>query len=196
MADLKVASQGSGGKKTRKISWFYSALPYNIATGPISTFVQLAILATYGQSLGTVYVGLVVTLYNGVTIPAAMIWGFATDRFHKRRPVIAVSFFLVAGNLIALFFAHSIFVIAILYATFSLLSSASATPSNLLIMETEPKSKWVSAFANFSMISSIGTTLGLLLGIFWTAVLPFEWMVLPLAVFSLLSGTLSIVMIK
>lgn len=167
-----------------------------MATGPISTFVQLAILANYGQSLGTVYVGLVVTLYNGVTIPAAMIWGFATDRFHERRPIIAVSFFLVAGNLVALFFAHSIYTIAILYGAFSLLSTASATPSNLLIMESEPKSKWASAFANFSMISSVGTTLGLLLGIFWTAVLPFEWMVLPLAVFSLISGALSIVMIK
>ncbi|MDG6999526.1 MAG: MFS transporter [Nitrososphaerota archaeon] len=197
MADLKVASKGSSEKpRSRKISWFYSALPYNIGAGPISTYVQLAILAIYGQSLGTIYVGLVVTLFNGVTIPAAMIWGFATDRFHQRRPIIVASFFLVAGNLIALLFAHSIYVIAVLYGAFSLLSSASATPYNLLIMETEPKPKWATAFANFSMISSIGTTIGLLLGIFWADVLPFEWMLIPLAAFSLLSAVLSIVMIK
>ncbi len=167
-----------------------------MAVGPISTFVQLAILATYGQDLGTVYVGLVVTLFNGVTIPAAMIWGFTTDRFHQRRPIIVISFFLISGDILALLFARSIYLIAVLYGVFSLLYSASATPYNLLIMETQPKPRWASAFANFSMISSIGTTLGLLLGIFWSAVLPFEWMVIPLAAFSLLSAVLSITMIK
>lgn len=167
-----------------------------MAVGPISTFVQLAILATYGQDLGTVYVGLVVTLFNGVTIPAAMIWGFTTDRFHQRRPIIVISFFLISGDILALLFARSIYLIAVLYGVFSLLYSASATPYNLLIMETQPKPRWASAFANFSMISSIGTTLGLLLGIFWTAVLPFEWMLIPLAAFSLLSAVLSITMIK
>lgn len=185
----------SSGSKP-KFGWFYSALPYNVAVGPISTFVQLAILATYGQDLGTVYVGLVVTLFNGVTIPAAMIWGFTTDRFHQRRPIIVISFFLISGDILALLFARSIYLIAVLYGVFSLLYSASATPYNLLIMETQPKPRWASAFANFSMISSIGTTLGLLLGIFWTAVLPFEWMVIPLAAFSLLSAVLSISMIK
>ncbi|MDG6905522.1 MAG: MFS transporter [Nitrososphaerota archaeon] len=194
MPDPKVTSPSSGSKP--KFGWFYSALPYNVAVGPISTFVQLAILATYGQDLGTVYVGLVVTLFNGVTIPAAMIWGFTTDRFHQRRPIIVISFFLISGDILALLFARSIYLIAVLYGVFSLLYSASATPYNLLIMETQPKPRWASAFANFSMISSIGTTLGLLLGIFWTAVLPFEWMLIPLAAFSLLSAVLSITMIK
>ncbi len=192
-----TSSQSSGEKpKSGRISWFYSALPFNIATGPIGTLVQLTILATYGESLGTVYVGLVVTLFNGITIPAAMIWGFATDRFHKRRPLISTSFILIAGNIVALFFAHSIYLIAILYGAFSLLFSASATPYNLLIMETRPKPKWAAAFASFSMLSSIGTTLGLLLGIFWAAVLPLEWMVIPLAASSLVSGVLSIILIK
>lgn len=136
------------------------------------------------------------TLFNGITIPSAMIWGFATDRIHERRPIIAISFFLVAGNLFAFLFAHSIFLIAALYGILSLLSSASATPFNLLIMETEPKPKWASAFARFSMISSIGVMIGLLLGIFWTVFLPFEWLVIPLSAFSIVSGVLAITLIK
>ena len=79
-----------GEKRGGRINWFYSDLPFSIASGPLSTFVQLIILEQYGQHLGTVYVGLIVTLFNGVTIPAAMFWGFTTDRFHKRKPIIAL----------------------------------------------------------------------------------------------------------
>ena len=128
-----------GEKKGLKISWFYSVLPFSIASGPLSTFVQLTILEQYGQSLGTVYVGLIVTLFNGVTIPAAMFWGFTTDRFHKRKPIITLSFLLTAVNLIAFNFTSSVYGVGLLYSIFSFLSAASTTPYNLLIMETQPK---------------------------------------------------------
>jgi MFS family permease len=186
---LSVTQQApSEEKKSRKINWFYSALPFNIAAGPLSTFVQLAILDSYGQALGTVYAGLAITAFNAVTIPAAMIWGFATDRFYHRRPIIWISFLLVGFNLVGFFFTRSFVVISGLYGLFALLSTASSTPFNLLIMETEPKPKWASGFARFSFISSIGVTLGLLLGIFWTAFLDVEYLVLPLAACSFASA--------
>ena len=78
----------------------------------------------------------------------------------------------VSANLILLPLAKSISGAALIYALFSLVSSASATPANLLIMETQRKSRWASAFARFSMISSVGTTLGLLLGIAWSSYPP------------------------
>jgi hypothetical protein len=84
----------------------------------------------------------------------------------------------------------------LIYALFSLVSSASATPVNLLIMETQRKPRWASAFARFSMISSVGTTLGLLLGIAWSSFLPISLLVLPLSALSLASALLSLVMIK
>ena len=98
-----------------------------------------------------------------------MIWGFATDRFQGRKPIIALSFLLVAANLLGMAFTQSVLGIGLLYSIFDLLSSASATPFNLLIMETQPKQSWSSAFAKISMIGTIGNVFGLVLSGIWVA---------------------------
>ena len=183
-----------GAKDTRGgTRWFYSQLPIDIATGPVGTLIQLYILELHGTVID---VGLAITLFNAVSIPAAVIWGYVTDRFESRKTVIVLSSVAVSANLILLPLAKSISGAALIYALFSLVSSASATPANLLIMETQRKSRWASAFAKFSMVASVGTTLGLLLGIAWSNFLPISLLVLPLSVLSLASALLSVVMIK
>ena len=190
------ATSSQKQKPKKKISWFYSALPFTIASGPLSTFIQIALLQYYGQTTGTVYIGIITTIYNGVTIPAAMIWGFATDRTHKRKPIIAMSFVLVGIDLIALFFTRSVLGIGLDYSIFGLFAAASATPYNLLIMETEPKKSWATAFAKFSMIGTLGNVIGYLLSLIWVAFLPFEWLILPLAALSLLAAGMSVWLIQ
>ena len=140
--------------------------------------------------------GLAITLFNAVSIPAAVIWGYVTDRFQSRKTILVLSCVAVSANLILLPLAKSISGAALVYALFSLVSSASATPANLLIMETQRKSHWAFAFARFSMVSSIGTTLGLLLGIAWSGFLPISLLVVPLSALSLVSAILSVVMIR
>ena len=171
-------------------------MPYNVAAGPLGTFVQLYILQLYGPDLGKIYVGFVITAFNAVAIPASMLWGFATDRIHRRKPVVALSFVAIAFNAIAFLFANDLFTIAALYSLFSLLSATSVTPLNLLIMETSPKARWASAFARFSMISSLGVTVGLLLSLVWVFLLPLQWLVMPLSALSLASGLLAFALIK
>ncbi len=178
------------GRGTR---WFYSQLPVNIAAGPVSTLIQLYILELHGTVID---VGLAITLFNAVSIPAAVIWGYVTDRFQSRKTILVLTCVAVSANLILLPLAKSISGAALVYALFSLVSSASATPANLLIMETQRKSRWASAFARFSMISSVGTTMGLILGIAWSSYLPISLLVVPLASLSLVSAALSVVMIK
>jgi MFS family permease len=80
----------------QKPNWIYSVLPLNIALGPVSTFVQLYILELHGTVID---IGLAVTLFNAVSIPASMIWGFATDRIPRRKPLIIGSYLAVAGTL-------------------------------------------------------------------------------------------------
>ncbi|MFI5419839.1 MAG: MFS transporter [Nitrososphaerales archaeon] len=178
-------------KKNSKPSWFYASLPFNVALGPLSTYVQLLLLQNYGQNLGTVYIGLLLTIFNGVTIPASMVWGMATDRFQGRKSLITLSFLLIAADLFGLAFVRGALGIGLLYSLFALLASASATPFNLLIMETQPKQSWSSAFAKFSMIGTIGNVIGLLLSSVWVTVLPIEYLVLPLAGLSLISAALA-----
>jgi len=58
-------------------------------------------------------------------------------------------------------------------------------------METQPKSRWTSAFAKLSMASSVGVTLGLLLGVAWGDFLPLNLIMIPLAVLSVASAVIS-----
>jgi MFS family permease len=173
--------------------WFYSQLPVDIAVGPVGTLIQLYILELHGTVID---VGLAITLFNAVSIPAAVIWGYVTDRFQSRKTILVLTCVAVSANLVILPLAKSISGAALVYALFSLVSSASATPANLLIMETQRKSHWASAFARFSMVSSVGTTMGLLLGIAWSSYLPISLLVLPLSALSLVSAVLSVVMIR
>jgi MFS family permease len=180
-------------RDSRGTRWFYSQLPVDVASGPVSTLIQLYILELHGTVID---VGLAITLFNAVSIPAAIIWGYVTDRFQSRKTILVLSCVAVSANLIILPLAKNISGVALIYALFSLVSSASATPANLLIMETQRKSRWAYAFARFSMVSSVGTTLGLLLGIAWSSFLPISLLVLPLSALSLVSAVLSVVMIK
>ncbi|MDA4116405.1 MAG: hypothetical protein OK442_07620, partial [Thaumarchaeota archaeon] len=77
MTASKGTRKNAGGTR-----WFYSQLPVDIAVGPVSTLIQLYILELHGTVID---VGLAITLFNAVSIPAAVLWGFVTDRFQSRR---------------------------------------------------------------------------------------------------------------
>ena len=164
-----------------------------MATGPVGTFAQLYILELHGSVID---IGLAATFFAAASIPAAIFWGFVTDRIHSRKSLAVWSYVLIAGILFSFFFVRTIYGTIVLYSVFSFLSSAFATPLNLLIMETQPKASWASAFAEFSMVSSIGITLGLLLSVGWSSFFPLQLLVIALGILSLISAALSVQMIK
>jgi len=161
--------------------------------GPVGTLIQLLILNFQGTVID---VALAITLFNAVGVPAALFWGFVTDRFHLRKRIIVVSYLATAGILVSFFFVNTGYLVSLLYAVFSFVSSASTTPLNLLVMETERKKKWATAFARFSMVTSVGQTVGLLLSVVWGLFFSLNYIVFPLAVLSLVSAALSVLMIK
>ena len=168
-------------------------LPINMAIGPVGTFAPLYILELHGSVLD---IGVATTLFAAASIPAAIFWGFITDRVQTRKALVVWSYFLIAGILFCFALVRTVYGIILVYSAFSFLSSAFATPLNLLIMETQPKASWASAFARFSMISSVGSTLGLLLGVGWGDFLPINLLVIVLGALSLVSAGLSVEMIE
>ena len=184
------------GSKPRRLDWVYSTLPINIALGPIGTFVQLSLLEINGVQDGTVLVAIAVTIFNAVSIPAAIIWGFATDRLRKRKLVILISFVFTTIYLFSFFFVTSTSGIVIVYSLISFISAASATPLNLLIMESEQKNRWASGFARLSLMTSLGSTLGYVLSSLWVQFLPVLWLVIPLGILSMVSVIMAIVMVQ
>lgn len=173
--------------------WIYSVLPINMAIGPVGTLAQLYILELHGSVLD---IGLAATLFAAASIPAAIFWGFVTDLVHTRKALVVWSYILIAGILFSFVFVRTVYGIILVYSAFSFLSSAFATPLNLLIMETQPKASWASAFVRFSMISGVGTTLGMLIGVGWGDFLPLNLLVIVLGALSLVSAGLSVQMIK
>ena len=164
-----------------------------MAIGPVGTLAQLYILELHGSVLD---IGLAATLFAAASIPAAIFWGFITDRVQTRKSLVVWSYILIAGILFSFVFVRTVYGIILVYSAFSFLSSAFATPLNLLIMETQPKASWASACASFSMISGVGTTLGMLIGVGWGNFLPLNLLVIVLGALSLVSAALSVQMIK
>ena len=195
MKDSKSAREKwqNAAQTRRSAGWVDAILPYYIAFGPVSTLIQLLILNLNGTVID---VALAITLFNAVGVPAAVVWGFVTDRFHRRKPIIVASFLVTSVILFSFLFVDTGYEVSLLYAAFSFVTSASTTPLNLLIMETARKQKWTTAFARFSMLTSIGQTAGLILSVGWGLFISLSYLVIPLAVLSVVSAALSVIMIK
>ncbi len=183
-------------EQRRRLSWVYSVFPVSLATGPLGTLVQLYLIELNGVQLGTIYGSLAVAVFNGVGIPASIFWGFATDRIHRRRLLIAASYAAMAVIMVSFYLDRTTGGTILTYSLFSFVSAASATPLNLLIMETEKKDRWPGTFARLSMMSSVGNVGGLLIGAVWASGLPLLELSVPLSAFSLASAVLSVVTIR
>ncbi|MDG6909265.1 MAG: hypothetical protein JRN08_02750 [Nitrososphaerota archaeon] len=181
----------------KRTTWLYSVFPVSMATGPLGTVVALYLVQLNGNALGAIYFSLASAIYNGISIPAALFWGLATDRLHKRKALVALSYALMGVALVSYFFDRSTSGTISRFAAISFVSVASATPMNLLIMETEQKSRWAGAFAKLSMVSSVGNVAGLLLSTVWGALLPSHLILLfvPLGAFAVVSSALALVTI-
>jgi len=183
-------------RNRRRVNWVYSVFPVALATGPLSTMVQLYLIQLNGVTQGTIYAGLAVAIFNGVSIPAAIFWGFTTDRLHRRKALIAISYGCMAAALLAFYFASTTTGAIVTYAVFSFISVASATPLNLLIMETGAKGQWAGAFAKLSMMSSVGSVCGLILSTIWSQEFPLILLSVPFSAFALASCALSFITIS
>jgi MFS family permease len=177
----------------RSAGWVDAILPFNVAFGPVSTLIQLLILNLQGTVLD---VSFAIALFSAVGVPAALFWGFVTDRFQRRKAIIVASYLATAAILVSFLFADTGYLVSLLYALFSFVTSASTTPLNLLIMETERKQKWATAFARFSMVTSIGQTVGLIISVGWGLVFSLNYLAVPLAILSVFSAVLAAFMIK
>jgi len=70
----------------------------------VSTLIQLLILNLNGTVID---VALAISLFNAVGVPAALVWGFVTDRFQRRKIIIVGSYLATATILVAFLFAST-----------------------------------------------------------------------------------------
>ncbi len=159
-------------------------VPFYLALGPLGTLIPLYLLKLGGTAIT---VGLAITLYNGVTIPASIIWGLVVDFTAWRRKLILISYGSSTLLLFALYMARDALSVAVIYAGVGFFSAASSTPLNLLIMETAEKQKWPSAFSLLNLLASAGTTAGLVFATAYTAIFSLRSILIFLSIFGVSS---------
>ncbi len=172
--------------------WRYVLVPSSISLGPVSTLISIFILQYNGTA---VEVGIASALFNAVGIPAAIFWGRLNDTTNKRKAILIASYASTSFFILLLFFAANAYGIVAIYGALAFTTAASSTPINLLIMETQPKSKWASSFASISLLSGVGTIAGLVLGAFWPEPL-LRFIALALASLSFASAILAWLLVK
>ncbi len=160
-----------GGKEKRKPrSWFWVTLPVNAGVQGFSTVLPLYVLYQLG---GTVIdVALLTTLYNFVVIPASIFWGGVTDRLARRRLFFFITYGGISVVFVGMFFTPSLLLLAVLYGLLGFVIVANSAASNLLVMEFSEKKSWMSSYTRLSLTASLGSIVGLVVGLFWSSFLP------------------------
>jgi MFS family permease len=164
-------------RKRKSTKWLYTALPANIAMGPISTLIALYILSLGGSIVNVAYA---ITLGTAVSIPASFFWGKIADMYKQRKFQIVLSYTCLALSLLGFYFVKTIPGITLFYAVFSFVIVGAATPLNLLIIEDNPDKKWPALFSKLQMISGIGSTIGFVIAAVVTGFLNLDSLILLL----------------
>ncbi|MGC9175440.1 MAG: MFS transporter [Thermoprotei archaeon] len=167
--------------KTGNEKWMWSVVPFYLALGPLGTLIPIYLLKLGATAIT---VGLALTLYNALTIPASIIWGIVVDITAWRKKLIVISYGGSAALLALLYMARNALSVAAIYAGIGFFSAAASTPINLLIMETSEKSRWASSFSLLNLLASAGTTAGLVFATLYTTLFSPRSMMIFLFIFA------------
>ncbi|NJE62232.1 MFS transporter [Thermococcus sp. 21S7] len=141
--------------------WFYSFVPFKVATGGSSALVSLYLLELGGNAST---VGLTFALGSLASMLGALFWGRVSDRTLRRKPFILLGFASVPLFLTAMAFVKTpaqLIAVNTVYAFF--LASTLSVPI-ALVLRSVRKHSWDHAIGKFNEISGWGWVLGLVLG--------------------------------
>ena len=149
----------------RKIhhKWMYTVLPYAAMSSGLSVILPLYILSLHG----TVFdVGVAITAYYAVSIPASVIWGRVIDRIGRPRRLILLSFLGTLPAIFILYIAHGIAYLQFDYGLFALMYTAASPAVNILVMGTRRERTLPRYFSRYSTLSILGAMLAFAAGVF------------------------------
>ncbi|CAD5243708.1 MFS transporter [Thermococcus camini] len=141
--------------------WFYSFVPFKVATGGSSALVSLYLLELGGNAST---VGIAFALASLASMLGALFWGRLSDKTLRRKPFILLGFASVPLFLTAMAFVKTpvqLIAVNTVYAFF--LASTLSVPI-ALVLRSVRKHSWDHAIGKFNEISGWGWVLGLVLG--------------------------------
>ncbi len=143
--------------------WYLAYIFSNMSAGLLTPMIPLFISLYFRQNV--VFVGIASSLSSLSSVVALILWGNISDNVKKRKIFILIGFM---GSFLSLFFimftTNILDYIGIL-VVYQFFAMASVPVSTLLVIENEIESQWSKTVAVFSAISTIGTVVGLSIGL-------------------------------
>ena len=171
--------------------WFLSYLPIAIAEGIATPLIPLLALEEFGA--GAFAVTIIIAASGMSQVPFTILWGNLSDRVAHRKFFLVGSFVATGVSLILIALASNILTYFWLNVVEGLAAAASAPIGTMLLLETRQKRWWPQDIGLFGLISGLGTSAGLALGIVWLFVIGFHGSIVTVMIGLLvLAGALAI----
>jgi MFS family permease len=142
--------------------WIWYIFPSNIATQGLSTVIPLYVIFL-GGDIGEIAV--IVALQNGASAFGSIFWGKIIDKFHVRRSVLLVSFFVVMLCSLAMYFTNTINILFIISPILGFFLVGKNPVTQLMVMESIHKNQWRWLFARTSIIGTLGMFSAMMIGV-------------------------------
>ena len=146
---------------TKNSKWLWYLFPSNIATQGLSTVIPLYVIFL-GGNIGEI--AIIVAIQNGASAFGSIFWGKVIDRFHVRRIVLLVSFFVVMLCSLLMYFTNSINVLYVISPLLGFFLVGKNPVTQLLVMESIHKNQWRWLFARTSIIGTFGMFSAMIIG--------------------------------
>lgn len=136
-------------------------LPAQITAQGLSTVIPLYVLFLGG---GIGEVAIVSALQNGAIAIGSLVWGKIIDRFHSKKLILVLSFFVVLICSLGMYFTSSVYILYGLVTILGFFMVARSPVTQLLVMESVQKNLWSWLFARTSIIGSLGMLTAMIIG--------------------------------
>ncbi len=136
-------------------------LPAQITAQGLSTVIPLYVIFLGG---GIGEVAIISALQNGSVAIGSLAWGRIIDRFHSKRPILVLSFFVVLLCSLGMYFTSSVYILYGLVTILGFFMVARSPVTQLLVMESVQKNLWSWLFARTSIIGTLGMLIAMVIG--------------------------------
>ncbi|WP_456394633.1 MFS transporter [Thermococcus sp.] len=158
----RVAHIYHGVSSIRTPRWFYSFIPFKIATGGSSLLIPLYLLGLGGSAKDA---GLLVALASLSSMLGSLFWGRLSDRTLKRKPFILMGMASTSVFLPAMAFAGTPYRLMFLNALYSFFLASTVSVPIVLVLRSVRKYLWDYGIGRFNQISGWAWVGGLVLGL-------------------------------
>lgn len=141
--------------------WIWYLFPSNIVSQGLSTVIPLYVIFLGGNISE---IAIIVAMQNGASTFGSIFWGKVIDRFHVRRAVLLVTFFVVMFCSLMMYFTNSINALYVISPLIGFFIVGKNPVAQLLVMESIHKNQWRWLFARTSIIGTFGMLGAMIIG--------------------------------